>query len=169
MSRMTKGRFLKSSCFLWLSYILSLTGQSNPWCNSNCIWLFLIFLAGREFLLNLFPTNFRSCKKTPKLLAQSFSLCDCLSFSLCALQPQLNTWGALCPLSTWLQLGCANELVTQMSRASLASRQQLWSLASTSAKQMAFLHLFPNIHLDLFFRVNTAIIYFSGAAEKGPR
>lgn len=92
MSRMTKGSFLKSSCFLWLSYILSLTGQSNPWCNSNCIWLFLIFLAGREFLLNLFPTNFQSCKKTTKLLAQSFSLCDCL---ICTAGPAQHVG---CPL-----------------------------------------------------------------------
>lgn len=115
-----------------------------------------------------FPNKLPVLQKTHKTPGPIF-FTVWLSFSLCALQPQLNTWGALCPLSTWLQLGCANELVTQMSRASLASRQQLWSLASTSAKQMASLHLFPNIHLDLFFRVNTAIIYFSGAAEKGPR
>lgn len=98
-------------------------------------------------------------------LAQSFPLCDC---PIC-LQPQLHTWSVLCPLSMWLLPGCAMSLGRQMSGLSLASREQLWSFPNISAKQMASFHLFPTIDLDLFFRVDTTIIYFSGASGKAQR
>lgn len=161
---MTKGRLFKSSSLLWLSHVLSLTGQSNPWCNSNYIWLFLIFLAGRDFLLNLSPTNLWSCKKNTNWP----NLFHCVTVPS-ALQLQLHTWSVLCPLSMWLLPGCAMSLGRQMSGLSLASREQLWSFPNISAKQMASFHLFPTIDLDLFFRVDTTIIYFSGASGKAQR
>lgn len=85
----------------------------------------------------------------------------CLSHSVTvssALQPQLHTWSDLCLA-----------VVRQMSEPSLACRQQLWSLANTPAKQLASFHLFPNTDLDLFFRVNTMVIYFSGASGEVQR
>lgn len=106
-----KGRFFKPSWLLWLSSVLSLTGQSNPWCNLNCIWLFLIFLAGRELLLNVFPTNFWPCQKIKnkrknKILGQSFPRCDHL---MCSAAPAPHM----------------AMMVRQMSESSSASRQQL--------------------------------------------
>lgn len=124
---------------------------------------FLFFLLEWRFYWTSFQQTAGLAKK--KSLPNLLNCVTLLSVS----QPQFNMWGVLLPSShtTARLLACGNVLAWQMSRPSLASRHG--SLLSTSTKELASFHLCPNTGLDLFFRKDTVMIYFSGPSGKVPR
>lgn len=147
--------------------VVSLTGRVNPWCDSRDIKLhtassyFSCWNGGSTEL----PSNKLLVLQKKEKSLPNLNCVTLLSIS----QPQFNMRGVLLPSShtTAQLLACGNVLAWQMSRPSLASR--CGSLLSTSTKELASFHLCPNTGLDLFFRNDTVMIYFSGPSGKVPR